>query len=185
MNESQSTLRRLVTFAVNFDPATSKVSASPTWMPSVFAMPSSTENSGSFESGIPEASRDDPIVGAGAARPREVELALHEPLGALVLEGSGGDGAIADRDQPSAHHRIEIRRREVQRVEMGLASPSNWSDWMLIAKRLGMSGGIDSCHFVMISVRTSVSISIAMSPRPSAMICTRLAPVRRRRFASP
>src|SRR6185437_8715706 len=46
LNESQSTLRRLVTGAVKRDPATSKVRVSPTPMPSVLAIPSSTESSG-------------------------------------------------------------------------------------------------------------------------------------------
>ena len=37
LNESQSTLRRLVTFAVKREPATSKPSVSPIAMPSVLA----------------------------------------------------------------------------------------------------------------------------------------------------
>jgi hypothetical protein len=48
LKESQSSLRRLVTFALKEEPATSKASSSPTLMPSVFASPSSTENSLSF-----------------------------------------------------------------------------------------------------------------------------------------
>jgi len=83
------------------------------------------------------------------------------------------------------HHRVEIRRREGRCRRSTTSRPASWSPWMLMAKRFGMSGGIDCCHFARSSVRTRVSMSIAMMPRPSAMICSRLVPVRRRRFGKP
>ena len=60
------------------------------------------------------------VVGAQSPGPREVELPLHEALGALVGEARRGDGARVDRHEPPAHHGIEVGRREPASVEVAL-----------------------------------------------------------------
>jgi hypothetical protein len=96
-------------------PPTAKLSSSPSFQPSVFAMPSSTESScAPGANQRPAAIR---LCPGKDVRVGQVELALDQALGALLVEVVRVHRRVVHGHEPPAHHREELGLGDAARGE--------------------------------------------------------------------